>query len=164
MGNVEDAAAQGQSLAAQLLREARDALGGTRALTLALERARITGASGSPYTRATVESWATGRSAPPVPVFVAVLRLGRVHVDRHLHPGEQPQATDEARLRRVEQKTDALLQAIEDCTTELRQTADAERRDRGRLQLQLTNLASRLEATVSPPTRRQGPEEPLVLG
>jgi hypothetical protein len=161
---VEDGAAQEQSLAAQLLREARDALGGSRALTLALERAGITGASGSAYTGATVESWLTGRSAPPVPVFVAALRLGRVHVDRHLYPGEQRPVADEARLRRVEQKTDTLLQAIEDCMTELRETADGERRERVRLQLQLTNLASRLEASASPSPQRRGPSDPLVLG
>lgn len=161
---MEDAAAQGGSLAAQLLGEARDALGGTRALTLALERAGIAGASGSAYTSATIESWTTGRSAPPVPVFVAILRLGRVHVDRHLHPGEERAAADETRLRRVEQKTDALLQAIEDCMTELRTTADAERRERGHLRGQLRELATRLEPSPSPPPPRRGPSDPLVLG
>lgn len=95
---------------------------------------------------------------------MAALRLGRVHVDRHLHPGEQRPVADEARLRRVEQKTDTLLQAIEDCMTELRETADGERRGRVQLQLHLTNLASRLEASTSPSLQRRGPSDPLVLG
>jgi hypothetical protein len=160
---VQDAAAQGQEVASQLLREARDALGGVRGLTWELRRAGITDASGSPYTVATVESWIGARSAPPVSVFVAILHLGRVQVDRHLRPGEERPAADGAQLRRVEQKADALLQAIEDCMIELRTTADAERRERGHLRLQLTDLASRLEAST-PPAPKLGPEEPLVLG
>lgn len=160
---VHDAGARGRQVTSRLLREARDALGGSRWLTVALERAGITDASGSPYTMETVESWIRSRPAPPAPVFMVILRLGRVHVAGHVHPGEEPPAADDARLRRVEQKADALLQAIEGCMAELRTPADAERRERGQLQLQVSDLATRVEAAASL-SARQGPEEPLVLG
>jgi hypothetical protein len=146
------------------MREARDAVGGARALAQALRGAGLGGSSGAPYTTSTVESWVSGRSAPPATVFVAALRLGQVHLDRHLYPQETRPDADEARLQRVEQKTDALLQTLEDGIQELRTAALFARRERAQLQEQLAGLAARLEAatTTSPP--RRGSSEPLVLG
>jgi hypothetical protein len=160
---VQQDPTQTSGLPAELLRAARDAVGGGRALSLALKRVGVTGSSGAPYTSATVESWVSGRSVPPATVFVAALRLARVHLDRYLYPQEPRPPVDEARLRRVEQKTDALLQALEDCVSELRATAESQRRERAQLELQLTDLARRLEAATGP-QRRRGPSEPLVLG